>query len=115
MHDDNTNNKMSNILDENFEVTYNGEYNTELHPKQIDAKTDAYKDVLSALSELDDSQSFDYLEANKTKTIDLEQYLKDNPIPSETSGHNSLWNKVLTSCKNIFHIQDHQKEQRKEK
>lgn len=61
------------FLSNDFEVTYDGD----LTEVQSDIKNDAYKDVLSALSELDDTQSFDYLEMNKTRTLRLDEYLEE--------------------------------------
>lgn len=84
------------FFDDDFEVTYDDE----LPEIQSDVKDDAYKDVLSALSELDDTQSFDYLEANKTRTINLDEYLKkteklEMPEPGPLG-------KALGSCKRFI-------------
>lgn len=57
------------FLRDDFEVTYEEDIPT----FQSDLNTDAYKDVLSVLSELDDTHSFDYLEANRTKTIRIDE------------------------------------------
>ena len=62
---------IEDIFNEDFEVTYEEEPvlgGTELN-------MDAYKDVLSVLNELDETGSMDYLEANRTRTIDLSNYL----------------------------------------
>lgn len=73
--------KKEDFFGEAFEVTYDGDLDDaqqlEQEAVQTDLKDDAYKDVLSALSELDDTQSFDYLEMNKTKTINLNEYLAE--------------------------------------
>lgn len=58
---------------DDFEVTYDGE----AADIQTDLSSDAYKDALSALSELDDTHSMDYLEMNKTKTLKLNEYLRE--------------------------------------
>lgn len=72
---------IENFFDEDFEVTYDGDLDeaqkSEQDAVQTDLNDDAYKDVLSALSELDDTHSFDYLEMNKTKTINLNEYLAE--------------------------------------
>lgn len=88
-------------FDDDFEVTYNAD----LLEKQVDVKDDAYKDVLSALSELDNTHSFDYLEANKTRTINLEVYLENTDVSDEKDDsalHNPL-EKAIMSCKKIIH------------
>lgn len=85
------------FFDDDFEVTYGDE----LPEIQSDVKDDAYKDVLSALSELDDTQSFDYLEANKTRTINLEQYLEEAAETAETTESGPL-EKALGSCKRFI-------------
>lgn len=75
-----TNEDLTEFFGDSFEVTYDGDVNTaqsELEAVQTDLKDDAYKDALSALSELDDTHSFDYLEMNKTKTINLNEYLAE--------------------------------------
>ena len=86
--------ELYDFFDENFEVTYDGA-STKM---SADLNTDAYKDVLSALSELDDTHSFDYLEANKTKVIQideatLKEAAQDTANPFE---------KALESCKKLI-------------
>lgn len=57
------------VFDDGFEVTYEDDpaiAETELN-------MDAYKDVLSVLNELDETGSMDYLEANRTRTINLDE------------------------------------------
>lgn len=88
-------------FDENFEVTCD----IEVPETQVDVTDDGYKDVLEALSELDNTQSFDYLEANKTRTINLEEYLAaEDEIKRriEADSMNPL-EKALESCKKIIH------------
>lgn len=55
------------IFSDGFEVIYEGE----LPEPEPDLGADSYKDVLSKLSELDDTGAvdIDYLEANRTRTI----------------------------------------------
>lgn len=62
---------IEDIFDEDFEVTYEEE--TILGETELNM--DPYKDVLSVLNELDETGSMDYLEANRTRTIDLSNYL----------------------------------------
>lgn len=69
-YDEETYNKET--FDENFEVTYEEE--TVLGGTELNM--DAYKDVLSVLNELDETGSMDYLEANRTRTIDLGNYFE---------------------------------------
>ena len=56
-------------FDADFEVTY------EEDPilAETELNMDAYKDVLSVLNELDETGSMDYLEANRTRTINLDE------------------------------------------
>lgn len=65
--------EIKDIFDEDFEVTYE----EDISLKQSDLQLDGYKDVLSVLSELDDTGSMDYLEANRTRTIDIGDSLED--------------------------------------
>ena len=83
------------FLSDDFEVTLE----EDLSKIQADIKDDAYKDALSVLSELDDTHSFDYLEANKTRTLrigEVEEYMKH---------HQELkpLEKALDSCKKFIH------------
>lgn len=64
---------ITEFFGDDFEVTYDGD----VTDVQTDLNNDAYKDALSALSELDDTHSLNYLEINKTKTIKLNEYLKE--------------------------------------
>ena len=63
---DNTEN--SDVFDEDFEVIYEGDLP---EPPQDTLGSDAYKDVLASLAELDgpEDSDIDYLEANKTRTL----------------------------------------------
>lgn len=73
--------------------------------KQVDVKDDGYKDLLEALSELDNTSSFDYLEANKTRTINLDDFLqneKEVQRQMESESQSPL-EKALESCKKIIH------------
>lgn len=62
------NGDLTDIFDEDFEVTYEEEPILE----ETELNMDAYKDVLSVLNELDETGSMDYLEANRTRTINLD-------------------------------------------
>lgn len=81
MNTDNLNNldKLDNIdnadksenmeaFDEDFEVIYEGDLP---EPQKDTLGSDAYKDVLASLAELDgpEDSDIDYLEANKTRTL----------------------------------------------
>ena len=63
---DNTEN--SDVFDEDFEVIYEGDLP---EPPKDTLGSDAYKDVLASLAELDgpEDSDIDYLEANKTRTL----------------------------------------------
>ncbi len=56
------------VFDEDFEVIYEGDLP---EPPKDTLGSDAYKDVLASLAELDgpDDSDIDYLEANKTRTL----------------------------------------------
>ena len=56
------------VFDEDFEVIYEGDLP---EPPKDTRGSDAYKDVLASLAELDgpDDSDIDYLEANKTRTL----------------------------------------------
>ena len=98
---DNNKKELIDYFDDNFEVTCD----IGLSEKQVDVTDDGYKDVLEALSELDNTQSFDYLEANKTRTINLDKYLEENEEIRrhiEAESQNPL-EKALESCKKIIH------------
>ena len=79
------------FLSDDFEVRYEGD----LSEVQADIKDDAYKDVLSALSELDDTQSFDYLEMNKTRTLNLEEDMQNQEEQEETNPLKKIWYNVF--------------------
>ena len=68
----NHNKEIEDIFSDDFEVTYEDDIG------QMDLQLDGYKDVLSVLSELDETGSMDYLEANRTRTIDLGNYFEDS-------------------------------------
>ena len=63
---DNTEN--SDVFDEDFEVIYEGDLP---EPPKDTLGSDAYKDVLASLAELDgpEDSDIDYLEANKNRTL----------------------------------------------
>ena len=66
---DNTDNPDNlDVFDEDFEVIYEGDLP---EPPKDTLGSDAYKDVLASLAELDgpDDSDIDYLEANKTRTL----------------------------------------------
>lgn len=93
--------EIMDFFDDDFEITCD----IEVPEKQVDVRDDGYKDVLLALSELDNTHKFDYLEANKTRTINLEEYLEtEGEIEqcTEAESHNPL-EKALESCKKIIH------------
>lgn len=79
-------NRISDIFDKDFEVIYEGD----LPELDNDLGNDAYKDVLSNLSDLDptNSMDIDYLEENRTKTFkfpnntDTSARLNDNRKPN---------------------------------
>ena len=56
------------VFDEDFEVIYEGDLP---EPQKDTLGSDAYKDVLASLAELDgpEDSDVDYLEANKTRTL----------------------------------------------
>jgi hypothetical protein len=97
-------NKNSNddfFFHDNFEVTLE----EDLEEIQADIKDDAYKDALSALSELDDTQSFDYLEANKTRTLrigEIEEYMRRHQELEQEMNKTPL-EKAFDSCKKFIH------------
>lgn len=57
------------VFDDGFEVTYEDDSAI----SETELNMDAYKDVLSILNELDETGSMDYLEANRTRTINLDE------------------------------------------
>lgn len=66
---DNTDNPDNlDVFDEDFEVIYEGDLP---EPPKDTLGSDAYKDVLASLAELDgpEDSDIDYLEANKTRTL----------------------------------------------
>ena len=66
--DKSDNTKNSDVFDEDFEVIYEGDLP---EPPKDTLGSDAYKDVLASLAELDgpEDSDIDYLEANKTRTL----------------------------------------------
>ena len=66
-------NDNAEIFDNDFEVTCDGDF----PDLPSDLGNDAYKDVLSKLSELDDEESIDYLEVNKTRTLPFSKTVQD--------------------------------------
>lgn len=98
---DNDKKDILDFFDDGFEVTCE----IEVPEKQVDVADDGYKDVLEALSELDNTHKFDYLEANKTRTINLEEYLqaeREVEARMEAEAPSPL-EKALESCKKIIH------------
>lgn len=87
---------MIEFFGDDFEVTYDGD----VADVQTDLNNDAYKDALSALSELDDTHSLDYLEINKTKTIKLNEYLKEQQEIQRRMEHDAQEENPL---KKLFH------------
>lgn len=87
---------ITEFFGDDFEVTYDGD----LTDVQTDLNNDAYKDALSALSELDDTQSLDYLEMNKTKTLKLNEYLKEQQEIQRRMEHDTQEESPL---KKLFH------------
>ena len=77
------NGAIEDLFNEDFEVTYDEDFNEgfevtyeeETVLSGTELNMDAYKDVLSVLNELDETGSMDYLEANRTRTINLSDYL----------------------------------------
>ncbi|MEE1086674.1 MAG: hypothetical protein U0L05_05850 [Schaedlerella sp.] len=78
------------VFDRNFEVTYEEDPILD----KADLNMDAYKDVLSVLNELDETGSMDYLEANRTRTINLDDSYKypAKPKKKHHSNHKGLSN-----------------------
>ncbi len=66
--DKSDNTKNSDVFDEDFEVIYEGDLP---EPPKDTLGSDAYKDVLASLAELDgpEDSDIDYLEANKTRAL----------------------------------------------
>ena len=96
----NKDNKNEFFFRDDFEVTLE----EDLEEIQADLKDDAYKDALSALSELDDTHSFDYLEANKTRTLrigEVEEYMKRHQELEQEYNKNPV-EKAFDSCKKFI-------------
>ncbi|MDY5845806.1 MAG: hypothetical protein SPJ92_04570 [Bariatricus sp.] len=73
----------SDMFTDSFEVTCDGDF----PDLPSDLGNDAYKDVLSQLSELDDEESIDYLATNKTRTLPFSKTVQDymKPAVSDSS------------------------------
>lgn len=92
---------LSHIFDDDFEVTYEESvfddgfevtYEDDPILDKSELNMDAYKDVLSVLNELDETGSMDYLEANRTRTIDLNgayEYSNSMPKSKDSFSNNS--------------------------
>ncbi|MGN0403910.1 MAG: hypothetical protein ACI4F1_01690 [Bariatricus sp.] len=78
-------NDNSDIFNNSFEVTCE-----DVFPDlPSDLGNDAYKDVLSKLSELDDEESIDYLEVNKTRTLPFSKTVQDYMKPDSKTADSS--------------------------
>ena len=93
-------NDNAEIFDNDFEVTCDGDF----PDLPSDLGNDAYKDVLSKLSELDDEESIDYLEVNKTRTLPfsktVQDYMKSDSKtsdPDQTSKNSSAGKHFLSN------------------
>ena len=93
-------NDNAEIFDNDFEVTCDGDF----PDLPSDLGNDAYKDLLSKLSELDDQESIDYLEVNKTRTLPfsktVQDYMKSDSKtsdPDQTSKNSSAGKRFLSN------------------
>ena len=91
------------VFDDDFEVTY------EEDPvlAETELNMDAYKDVLSVLNELDETGSMDYLEANRTRTINLDDsYEYSDNTNSPKNKHNAKHKGLSSYFEDIFKKHD---------